>query len=417
MGTGRAGGGVGRGMERRDFLKASAVVGGAAVAGGGCATAGLDSSGASAASPTPFGDMDAFLAGLDTMLEEIAKGKPLKNIVPSPEDLTSADPQSAFRTPRGEQLFRKSLSSLYLVASFRDLPEEQRLHPGMQARMWRAMGDMDEAVLGTAQMLEELKPSERLELQKRLKEDPDLAMRIGEELDKSATEAGMSPERRLSIRSLASHITWRLKNQSASVLCDEYVGKVRKVATRRGLTEEAQRKIAAGAISSGAFWEEQARLAESRLNPISKHLFGAQQPLPPPPPPPPGTAAAPPATAAQPAPSAAPQPAPTHAPHKYRSPAVLTGGKDPPGYVRSYSRSDDAKKREDDDKPGSMAITVGGVLLGLGLVIGVVGLVVAAESSSISGGVGGAFVLTAAALLLISGLITLIVGLAIRASA
>jgi hypothetical protein len=395
-------------MERRDFLKASAVCGAAvASAGGGCAAVGVDTA-TPAMSPTPFGDMDAFLAGLDKMLGEIAKGKPLKSLVGSPEKLTSADPGSAFRTPRGEQLFRKSLSSLYLVASFHDLPEEQRLHPGMQARMWRAMGDMDEAVFGTAQMLEELKPSERLELQKRLKDDPDLAMRIGEELDNSATEAGMSPERRLSIRALASHISWRLKNQSASVLCDEYVGKVRKVASRRGLTEETQRKIAAGAMSSGALWEEQARLAESRLNPISKGLFGSQQPLPPPPAPPAGTATTAP-TAAQPAPSAAPQPAPTHEPHSYKSPDYSSASEPPPRYPIDG-------ESESKDKPGSTAITVGGVLLGLSLVVGLVGLAVAANSSSLSGGILGAFVVTAAAVLLLAGLITLIVGLAIRAA-
>jgi hypothetical protein len=390
-------------MERRDFLKASAVCGAAvASAGGGCAAGGVDGA-TPAMSPTPFGDMDAFLAGLDKMLGEIAKGKPLKSLVSSPEKLTSADPGSPFRTPRGEQLFRKSLSSLYLVASFRDLPEEQRLHPGMQARMWSAMGDMDEAVFGTAQMLEELKPSERLELQKRLKDDPDLAMRIGEELDKSATEAGMSPERRLSIRTLASHISWRLKNQSASVLCDEYVGKVRKVAARRGLTEETQRKIAAGAMSSGALWEEQARLAESRLNPISKGLFGAQQPLPPAPATAPTAPAAP--TAAKPA--AAPKPAPTHEPHSYRSPDYSAEHEPPPRY------SVEAKSK---DNSGSVAITVGGVLLGLSLVVGLVGLAIASSSNSISGGIGGAFVVTAAALLLLAGLITLIVGLAIRAA-
>jgi hypothetical protein len=405
-------------MERRDFLKASAVCGAAvasAGASGGCAAVGADAA-MPGASPTPFGDMDGFLAGLDKMLEEIAKGRPLKSLVASPEKLTSADPDSPFRTPRGEQLFRKSLSSLYLVASFRDLPEEQRLHPGMQARMWRAMGDMDEAVFGTAQMLEELKPSERLALQKRLKDDPDLAMRIGEELDKSATEAGMSPERRLNIRTLSSHISWRLKNQSASVICDEYVGKVRKVAARRGLTEETQRKIAAGAMSSGALWEEQARLAESRFNPISKGLFGSQ--LPPPPAPPPGTAtaaqpAAPAATttaptAAQPAPSAAPQPAPTHAPHPYKSPDYSSASRPPPRYPTD-------EESESNDKPGSTAITVGGVLLGLSLVVGLVGLAIAAESSSVGGGIMGAFVVTAAALLLLGGLITLIVGLAIRA--
>lgn len=412
-------------MERRDFLKAGAVCG-AAVAGGGCAAVGAGA--AAAADPTPFVDMDAFLAGLDKTMADIAKGKPLASLVPSPEKLTSNEPASPFRTPRGEQLFRKSLRSLYLVASFRDLPEEARLHPGMQARMWRAMGDMDEAVFGTAQMLEELKPSERLELQKRLKDDPDLAMRIGEELDKNATDAGMSPERRLSIRTLASHVTWRLKNQSASVLCDEYVGKVRKVAARKGLTEEAQRKIAAGVMSSASLWEEQALLAESRLDPLSKGFFGsAQPPLAAPPPPPPGaapstkstasttaappasTTAAPPSTAAQPAPSASAKPSsvPPRAPNEYwRSDPT----EPPPRYPTRYTDEDD------EPKPGSTAITVGGILLGISLGVGLVGLVIIAASGDLGGGIAGAFVLTAAALLLLAGLITLIVGLAIRAA-
>src|SRR5262245_36904126 len=126
-------------MERRSFLQMGAAAGISTVAGAGCGAAGEPRLGGF--DPARMPDMDAFLAQLDHSMGAIAKGAPLKEFFPSPP----AHPH--------EKLVKKSLRSLLLVGSFRDLPEEARAHPEMQARMWGSMQEMDEAIFGMTHTL------------------------------------------------------------------------------------------------------------------------------------------------------------------------------------------------------------------------------------------------------------------------
>src|SRR5262245_12165538 len=114
-------------MERRSLLQMGAAAGISTVAGVGCGRAGEPRMGGF--DPTRMPDMDAFLAQLDHGMEAIAKGAPLKDFFPARAE--------------HEKLVKKSLRSLLLVGSFRDLPEEARVHPGMQERMWGSMQEMD----------------------------------------------------------------------------------------------------------------------------------------------------------------------------------------------------------------------------------------------------------------------------------
>src|SRR5262245_28114221 len=116
-----------------------AAAGVSTVAGAGWGAAGGTRMGG--CDPARLHDMGAFLAQLDHSMAAIATSSPLKGFFPALSDpSTAAHPH--------EQLVKKSLRSLLLVGSFRDLPEEARAHPEMQARMWRSMQEMDEAIFG-----------------------------------------------------------------------------------------------------------------------------------------------------------------------------------------------------------------------------------------------------------------------------
>jgi hypothetical protein len=335
-------------MERRDFLTAGAIAGAGAMSLGsaGCAALGQDL--APPAAPLSGHDMDGFLARLDGAMGSISVGNPFSGLLPRAA-IAPAD-EAAYE--KGQDVLRKTMRSLLLTGSFRDLPEEGRAHPGMQERMWRSMGEMDEAMLGVTDALAGLTPTERADIGRALREDPGLGMRLVEALDREGAEKGVPLSRRLHMRAIAVEVSARLK-QSAPMLIDEYVGKVRRVAARHGSNEEIERRLAAQ-MGDTAFWamRERTMAATARWNVADVRGVVVYGP---------------------------PYGMPVYGPP--RKPA----------------------------NAGMTAITVGAVLLGIGVITASAGGIVLA-----GGALGGAFAITAGAVLGLAGLITLIVGLCQR---
>ncbi len=333
-------------LHRREFIKTSTLVG-VGTAATACAgrNEGLLVVPASALSTA---DMEAYISRLDGSMNAIATGpSPIPKLFPH-KKWNATDPV----IKSGEELLRKNLRSLLLVGSFQDLPEEGRAYPGMQARMWSSMTEMDEAMRGTHNSLSAMTPTERADIGRALKADPELGMRIVEAFDIEAAAQGLPMERRMHMRTLALQVTNRLK-QSSPMFIDEYTTKTQKILTRSVDTEDVQRQILA------ALGEEEFFSLRERTFKYSERWRLAQAT----PPAGAGTVAAPP-----------------------------------------YGQSKAAAK----DPPGSGAITAGAVLLGLGVVVLLI--------SAAVGDIAGAFGVTAGALLALAGLITLIVGAAIRAS-
>jgi hypothetical protein len=333
-------------MERRDFLRFSAV-GGASVASVG--TVGCATLGGGPAPPAVLlsnAEMASFLGRLDRSMAAISSGNVFARMFPEATAAAASDPNYE----KHQAILRKTLRSLLLVGSFRDLPEEGRAHPGMQDRMWRSMAEMDEAMQGMAWAVDALTPTEQADIGAALREDPGLGMRIVEALDTEGAAQGVSLARRTHMRALAVHACSRLK-QSTPMLIDEYVGKVQKVAARSGAFAEVERRVAAQ-MGETAFWEMRERniAAVARWN-VADSGSGVWTD------PPPG--------------QSAPQ--------------------NPP--VR-----------------GVEAITAGAILLGVGVIVVAAGGIVVGTG----GGIGGAVAMTVGGILGLAGLITLIVGLALR---
>lgn len=246
-------------MERRDFLRVSAAASSAAALWPPSAAEALPSlrdEGTSAA------EMDRFLAHLDGVMRRSREHVFLEPFRPRRDGPPEPAAQVAER--RQEELFGKALRSLMLVGSFQDLPERGRLHPGMQQRLWEQAPEVDEALQGMLDLLGGMSPAERLDLTQAFREQPDLSMRLCEALDAQAAHAGVSAKRRLHLRRMAMHLTWRMKHQSAATVIEDYVAQLRDATTRDGLGETLQRRVMA-TLGEEAFWQEQRRLAALAL--------------------------------------------------------------------------------------------------------------------------------------------------------
>lgn len=360
-------------MERRQFIQMGMLAGLSSATGVGCASRGVGDAGSAHLAGAP--DMDAFLAQLDHSMASIARGAPLQAFLgQGPAAGGAAVPHAA------DALIKKSLRSLLMAGSFHDLPEEARRHPGMQARLAGSMPEMDEAVFGMTHVLSSFTPAERIRIQEVLHEQPELGARLTASLDADAVSAGISAARRLSLHALGAHVTQRLKQEPLSALIDEPVAEVQRVSARHGYTEEMQRQIVARVVH--------ASLLGMQAGPPA----GALAP-PPPAPVATGSAAPPLPAGAQPAPGFSPPPYP----YPYPPPWAPRAPQEP-------------RKKPD---PGMTALTVGGITMGVGITSGGIGL--GLLSSFTTTGVGAVLLGIGFGLLLV-GLVTLLIGIAIRAA-
>ena len=335
-------------MDRRDVLKLGAV---ASLSGSSCA--GLLANPGSVGA----GEMNGFLASLDTALDSIATGSFFEKFLPAKQ---SAEVNA--RAKHGEELTKKTLRSLLLVGTLQELPPEQLAHEGVQKRLRDSMGEFDDAMFGMTSLLEGLSPTERAQVSKALQDDPSLGMKVMGAVDDEAAAFGVSLKQRSRLRAISSHTCARLR-QSPELTLTEYTGKMRKVAARHGARAELERTSAA-AIGNALLWQNQSGDGTA--------AGGSLTPPPPPPPLPPQE------TPGTPAPVGQPQQAP----------------------------------QREGIRPSHVVLTAGGIALGLGAALFGIGF----ATSSSSGGVGLALGITFGALLGIAGLITLIVGLILLAA-
>jgi hypothetical protein len=345
------------GIERRDFLKMGAVAGAGAAALGTSGCAGVTEALAPPPLPLSNRDMKLFLSRLDHSMKSVSTTNALSSLLPKTaiDTIKTDDPEFQ----KSDQLFRKTLRSMLLAGSFKDLPEEGRVHPGMQDRMWRALPEMNDAMLGMTNMLESLTPTERADIGRVLRKDPDLGMRIVGALDNEAAAAGVTLARRMHLRTVAADTTFRMR-QSTPLFIEEYTGKVRKIADRQGSSEAFQRRLQAQ-MGDAAFWGYQARAQELASRWQIARADGDDEE------------------------------------GDENAPRVIYGPYAPP---------------EKKERPGGTAMIVGGILLGVGaLTAGIGGIILAS-----GGGIGGAFVVTVGAVIGVGGLVTLIVGAIMRAA-
>jgi hypothetical protein len=414
-------------MKRRDVIKLGALAAGAGLGAPGCSL------------PRMLGSLKgpegaaAFDAMLDEQLGHLAKPGFLQRLA---EERTGKrmSPEAHAKLAEKDEIFRRLLGTLMISQGFRDLPEETQLEPAVQDRMWRHIDQIASTPFEVSDMLADLDPEQRKQVQRSLRENPELPMELAETLDGRAARAGVSHGRRMQLRSMMSNTSFRLRHQDPGILIDEYVDKVQRL--RASGPNDAAAIELAQKFNERAFWRHQHLLADEP---------GASQQTPASPAPAP--VAQQPAETAAPAAPVAPAPPPAkdplapkffaaaqraaqrgdckgvedfsryvrrtdpeyHANVFVNDPAIATclHGQLPPGMTPEQAPPGPRAR------PGAKGLKVGAYLLGIGVVVG--GLSAAVLSTGSNAALLGAFGLTAAVILVAMGLIWLLVSAIIYA--
>jgi hypothetical protein len=312
-------------------------------------------------------DVHAYLAEIDRTIE--AMTNPLGGIL-----ARRKDGKKIATDPKTRELVRKSLQSLVLVSAFHDLPEDARLHPAVQARMWNAMPDMDDAVVGMTSLLGSLTPAQRDRAIAELKKQPDLPMEVAESIDQEASAVGFNDKGRVRLRGLASTLSWRLERQPPGLVLADGLGKMERIVAKRG--SEAQReRLIAMELTQAAFWSAASSAAQTTATSTASDEPGASR---------------------------------TREPEREMTPPTL-----PPKAPRDrVRRAPDPEPGENTGEPQSDAandLLLGGLALGFGVAsIGAGAFLIAAEVWVPLGVTAGALLVVLGISLLIGGVISLI---------
>ena len=236
-----------------------------------------------------------------------------------------------------------------ITQGFRDLSVETQVEPAVQTRMAGHIDEVDATVFEVADRLAAIDAAQHARVQRALREQPDLAMQIGEAVDAHAAAAGLSGARRRQLRMMMMQTAFRLKHEAPGTLIGEYTQKVTR------MRQEGDRSALALAVSERigrqAFWAYQKRVAQAP---------GASPPQ-----------AQPPVQGALPPPQAAPNP------HRY---TVLKVGGAMMG-VGAVTLGVTALILSSGGSNGFLiGITVGSILFGLGLLFLIVGAIIAATA-------------------------------------
>ena len=238
-------------MERRKFIKlgAAAGVSGVAALGGPSYSVLNDNLRLNQRTEMTYPEIKDYLARVDHGLVQIDEWQMDK--VPKSENNQGIRDWSA-----ENKLVRDSLKTLFLTGMFADLPDQGRVHPEVQDRLWQNMTTMDQAVFGTADYLKSRTSSQNADLKRMLAQRSNPGMQVAEELDTQARALGMSLSRRMQTRNMFAQASFRLAHQDPATIYHEYTTKIEKMAARHGSSEEMQRRLATR-VSEKMFWEKQ----------------------------------------------------------------------------------------------------------------------------------------------------------------
>jgi hypothetical protein len=246
-------------LERRDVLKLAAgacLVG----AGEGCApgTERAPLSAADIASQLDPAAADALLAKIDARLAALGGAELPDDVLPLSRLPRGPEFDAELESTRA--LVRKSIRSLYMTGRFLDMPDEMRVHPGVQARMWDMQPEMDDAVLGMTARLERMTGDDHRRVQAYLRKDDRFGERLAKVLEGTAVEDGLSFKRSFGVRSTALQLTQRMAAQSPALVTEPIVSKVRRIEAHPRSDAEQLRRLGAR-VGEEAFWAHQERLA------------------------------------------------------------------------------------------------------------------------------------------------------------
>jgi hypothetical protein len=274
-------------IGRRDVMSWGALgLGAAAVGGCGDGVRSRKSPIVGGAAPPTASpeDVERLLAELDRVLLE------MKSI--ESEAGRAARARGVADGATRETTCTRLLTTLCVMGTYRDVPRSMWQEPRVEERLARTMPDIHATIGAARKHLVDITDNHGARIDRQLREDPDLTMRIMERIDEEGKRIHIPLEQRLHLRAATTQLSGRLRFEGTKDVTAGLVARFdRAVASRRSLlakegNPDAPPDPAPSSVASGS----------------------ASAPAPAPPPPPDGMPPAWPPALAQPRPELAPSP-------------------------------------------------------------------------------------------------------------
>lgn len=205
-------------MERRDFLAALGVGAAFGPSLAGCAGGPHTMPELSAREATDLlGRLDRGLASV----REIELGA-----------LAMAPWQARPEAP--DRLFRTGIEALVIADVARSIPEGVRVTGELRERLLTELPILTECTASYHAMLSSAPPAVRRNVERRFREDPDVAMDFVSRIDDQARSIGISNESRLRLRQHTVRVGSQIRRQSANALVDDTLAKVERAVRHSG---------------------------------------------------------------------------------------------------------------------------------------------------------------------------------------
>ncbi len=128
----------------------------------------------------------------------------------------------------GDRWLRSSMKTLLFADLLKDLDDSQKADPELAATMREHVHEVDYAVKGALDWVTSLDPDDVRYAQERLRNEPDLPMKLAEKLDSMAGENGIGRRQRRQMRKMVSHLQWRLQRQPLQLVLDDALDKTER---------------------------------------------------------------------------------------------------------------------------------------------------------------------------------------------
>lgn len=168
-------------------------------------------------------DIERLLAKLDVTLAKLQASKP--GGVP-----LGLAPKIA---QKGHEPAKRLLGAMVLVGAYRELPQSTWTEPRVSGRLAEALPEVHDTISLARDHLLEFSDEERAKIDQKLRADPNLPMRVMEQIDDVAKQWDIPIEQRTVLRTTTAQLAWRMRTQGTKAVSEEVSFKWQRAVSRK----------------------------------------------------------------------------------------------------------------------------------------------------------------------------------------
>jgi hypothetical protein len=183
-------------------------------------------------------EIDRLLAQLD----HVVAG--LKSLEPDVKRF-GIDPSTP-KSDVGRAAAKRLLTTICCLGSYRDVPQAVWEEPRVAAHLGKTLPDINEAINKARAHLANLDAGEAARIDKKLKDDPNLTMRIMERVDEYANQIDVPFEQRTYLRTATAQIAGRFRYEGTKEVTSKLASQYQRMLTSRVNTLGMQGEVETG---------------------------------------------------------------------------------------------------------------------------------------------------------------------------